>query len=117
MDNFITVARQVWMLFALIGVGALCRRMRLVDEVASRGFVNVLFYFVTPCLIVHVFQRPFDAAMMQQLGLAFAVAFFAHVVAIALAWLTVRSRDADADSGTHADTGSLSAECGKEGIP
>ena len=96
MDNFLTVARQVWMLFALIGVGALCRRMRLVDEAASRVFVNVLFYVVTPCLIVHVFQRPFDAAMMRQLGLAFAVAAFAHVLAIALARLTVRSRDAGA---------------------
>lgn len=96
MDNFWIVARQVWILFALIGAGALARRVKLVDDAACRGFVNVLLHIVTPCLIVHVFQRPFDRAMLSQLGIAFAVASAAHIAVIALSALTVRGRDGSA---------------------
>jgi len=73
MDNFWLVARQVWILFALIGAGALCRRARLLDDASVRGIVNVLVLAVTPCLIVDVFQRPFDPSMLRQLALAFLV--------------------------------------------
>lgn len=90
MENFWIVARQVWILFALIGVGVLCRRTKMIDEPASRGLVNLLLYAVTPCLIIDVFQRPFDAALFGQLAVAFVIAFLAHAAAIMLAYLTVR---------------------------
>ena len=64
MDNLATVASQVGILFALMGVGSLCRRFRLIDARSVKGIVNVLLMVVTPCLIVSVFQRPFDRSMM-----------------------------------------------------
>lgn len=84
MQNLITVATQVGVLFALMGVGALCRRLRLVDEAAIKGIVNILILIVTPCLIVDVFQRPFAPSMMQGFAWAALVAFIAHA-ALALA--------------------------------
>ena len=42
MQNLATVAAQVGVLFALMAVGAVCRRVRLVDERAVKGIVNVL---------------------------------------------------------------------------
>ena len=84
MDNFFIVAKQVWILFALIGAGALCRKTRLVDENSVKGIVNVLVIAVTPCLIVQVFQRPFEPEMLRQLGLSFLVAILAHMTIIAL---------------------------------
>jgi predicted permease len=62
----------------------------MVDEASSRGMVNILLYVVTPCLMIDVFQRPFDPSMFRQLLLAFAVAVAAHLGAIFLANLTVR---------------------------
>ena len=93
MDNFFTVAQQVLILFVLIGAGALMRRTRLVPDRAIEGFVNLLILVVTPCLIVDVFQRPFDPSMLKGLGMAFAIGSLGHVAVIALAYLCVRHRD------------------------
>jgi len=90
MANFLLVAKQVAILFVLIGAGMACRRAKLVDEFAIRGMVNVLILLVTPAIVIDCFQRPFDPAMLHQLGLAFVIATAAHVVAIALAYLTTR---------------------------
>ena len=87
MQNLATVAAQVGVLFALMAVGAVCRRVRLVDEASVKGIVNVLLLVVTPCLIIDSFQRPFDPAMMHGFFWAFAIAVSAHVAIILFARL------------------------------
>lgn len=93
--NFLAVAQQVAILFVLIGAGALMRRMRLLTTGSVEGLVNVLILVVTPCLIVDVFQRPFDPLMLRGLGLAFLIAAAAHVAVIVAALLLVRNGNAD----------------------
>ena len=93
MQNLLTVAAQVGVLFALMAVGAVCRRVRLVDETSVKGMVNVLLLVVTPSLIVDSFQRPFDSSMMHGFFWAFAIASFAHVAIILLARLFSRGDD------------------------
>ena len=93
MQNLATVAAQVGVLFALMAVGAVCRRVRLVDETAVKGIVNVLLLVVTPSLIVDSFQRPFDSSMMHGFFWAFAIASFAHFAVILLARLFSRGDD------------------------
>ena len=95
MDNFLTVAQQVAVLFVLIGAGALMRKTRLLADAGVAGLVNVLILVVTPCLIVDVFQRPFDPAKLKGLGIAFVVAALAHAVLIVLSGFAVRHRDDD----------------------
>lgn len=90
MQNLVTVAAQVGVLFALMGVGALCRRLKLLDEAAVKGIVNVLLLVVTPCLIVDAFQRPFDPSMLRSFGCAFAITAIAHAAIIAVSYLTAR---------------------------
>ncbi len=87
MQNLATVAAQVGVLFALMAVGAVCRRARLIDETSVKGIVNVLILVVTPCLIIDSFQRPFDSSMMHGFFWAFAIAAVAHVVIILFARL------------------------------
>ena len=70
MHDLTTVATQVGVLFALMGVGAACRWFRLVDDGAMKGMVNVLILIVTPCLVVDVFQRPFERAALGALAAA-----------------------------------------------
>lgn len=95
MSNLILVATQVGVLFALMAVGALCRRLKLVDEAAIKGMVNVLVLVVTPALIIHCFQRPFDASKLTALGAAFGISFAAHLALIAVAALFIRHRAVD----------------------
>ncbi len=93
MYNLLTVARQVAALFVLMGFGAVLRRMRLVGDATIDGFVNVLILVVTPCVIIDVFQRPFDDSALASLGMAFLVAVLVHVAAILLAKLCIRHSD------------------------
>ena len=89
MDGFFLVFRQVLVLFALMGVGALARRFKWVDDASARGMVNLLVIVVTPCLVVGAFQRPFEAQMMKHLGLTFVVVAAVHALAILLAYLFI----------------------------
>ena len=89
-DAFFTTARQVAVLFALMGTGALCRRLRLIDDKSVMGLVNILVLVVTPCVIVECFARPFAPSMFAGLGEAFAVAMTVHLVSIAVACFAVR---------------------------
>ena len=94
-ENFLIVAQQVAVLFVLMGFGAVMRKAGFFKENAIDGIVNVLILVVTPCLIVDVFQRPFDPSMLKGLGLAFLIAVLAHVVLILLAKAAVHHRNED----------------------
>ena len=94
-DNFLIVAQQVAVLFVLMGFGAVMRKAGFFKENAIDGIVNVLILVVTPCLIIDVFQRPFDPSMLMGLGLAFLIAVLAHVVLILLAKAVVHHRNED----------------------
>ena len=93
MDNFLTVAQQVAILFVLMGFGVGMRKARFFEGKAIEGLVNILILVVTPCLIMDVFQRPFQPSMLVGLGLAFGVAAVGHLLVIASAYLFVRHPD------------------------
>ena len=95
MENLVTVARQVAILFVLMGFGAGMRKAGFFRENAIDGIVNILILVVTPCLIVDVFQRPYDPGQLRSLGIAFALAVLVHLALIALARLVVRHRSED----------------------
>ena len=90
LDGFLLTAQQVGVLFALMAVGYGCRKTGFLSDAFVKGCVNLLLLIVTPCLIVHVFQRPFSRAMLANLGLALLVAFAAHAVGIVFAELFFR---------------------------
>lgn len=95
MENFFFVATQVGVLFSLMAVGAVCRKLRLLEEASVKGIVNVLVLVVTPCLIVDSFQRPFDPSSLHALVIAFAIAFAAHLAMVGFATVAVLHRKAD----------------------
>ena len=95
MEHLLEVAQQVAVLFVMMGVGAALRRLRMLDDRAVGGMVNLLMFVVTPCVIVDCFQRPFDSAMLGGLGIAFVFASLGHLALIAIAVLCVRCRGED----------------------
>lgn len=94
MTGLVTVAGQVGILFALMSVGFIARKAKLLGDAAVKGFVDLLVVVVTPALVVHAFERPFDPSMLKSLALAFAFAIGGHVAAIVIASLCVRHRNA-----------------------
>lgn len=93
MDNLFLVARQVAILFVLMGFGALMRKTKLVKENAIDSLVNILILVVTPCLIIDVFQRPFNASMLNGLGSAFVFSVAIHLGMILLANFFVKNQN------------------------
>ena len=93
LDGFILTAQQVGVLFALIAVGYVCRKTNFLSDAFVKGCVNLLLLIVTPCLIVHVFQRPFTGTALANLGLALAFAFAAHLIGIVFAEICFRRTD------------------------
>ena len=94
LDSLGLVSKQVGVLFALMVVGFLCNRRKLLNAVAIKGITELLVLIVTPCVIVHSFiQQKFAASLLGDLGWALAVSVFAHVVGAAIAFLCLRDHD------------------------
>ena len=93
LEGFLLTAQQVGVLFTLIAVGYVCRKTNFLSDAFVKGCVNLLLLIVTPCLIVHVFQRPFTGTALANLGLALAVAFAAHLIGIVFAEICFRRTD------------------------
>ena len=88
LDSLVLVSKQVGVLFALMVVGILCNRRKLLNAVAIKGITELLVLIVTPCVIVHSFiQQKFAVSLLGDLGWALAVSVFAHVVGAAIAFL------------------------------
>lgn len=92
-DGFLLTSQQVGVLFTLMAVGYVCRRKGLFSDAFVKGAVNLLLLIVTPCLIIHVFQRPFTKELLANLGMALTTAFFAHGVGLLFAETCFRRVD------------------------
>ncbi len=89
-EGFLLTAQQVGVLFALIFVGYACRKTGFLSRDFVKGCVDFLLLVVTPCLIVHVFERPFSREALANLAFALATAVGAHLAGIVLAELCFR---------------------------
>ena len=93
LESLLVVARQVGILFALMAVGFVCNKRRLLTGEAVKGMVDVLMLIVTPCVIVHAFQRPYEPHLMKGLALALGIAVSAHLLGIAITTAIFRMKD------------------------
>ncbi len=92
-DGFLLTAQQVGVLFALMSVGYISRKSNFLTDAFVKGCVNLLLLVVTPCLIVHVFQRQFSRAALANLGWALAVAVASHLIGMVFAETCFRRVD------------------------
>ena len=94
LDSLGLVSKQVGILFALMVVGFLCNRRKLLNAVAIKGITELLVLIVTPCVIVHSFiQQKFAPSLLGDLGWALAMSVFAHAVGAAIAFLCLHDRN------------------------
>lgn len=93
LSNLLSVGLQVVVLFALMGMGALTRLTRTMDDNSIRGATALLLNFVTPCLLISTFQRDYSPDQLATIGLAAAIGFGFHAISVALAFIFMRDRD------------------------
>lgn len=88
-----TVGGQVLVLFLLMAVGFACGKLKFFTGSGVASITDLLLYVVTPCVIIHSYQRDFDAAMLKGFLIAFVSAVGIHILNILLCSLLIRDKD------------------------
>lgn len=92
-ENLITAATNVGVLYIIVAVGYICDRMGIYTEETAKKTVNFLLYFVASCTLINSFIK--IEATPDTVGkffTAFALAVATHVIAILLNTLTFRNK-------------------------
>lgn len=85
-QNLLTTAQQVFILYILIAVGFFADKFGLYTEKASKLNTNLLFYIVTPLVIVNSFLTIDNSPEnLKNFGIAALLGVAIHVVGIVLA--------------------------------
>lgn len=93
MSIFLRVAEQVLILLILIILGFFLAKVKILNEPGIKCITDVVLLFVTPCVIIQSFIRPFDNEALRGVVFSFFAAAGVHLVFIGLAVLLFRSRD------------------------
>ncbi len=95
LNNFLTVAQNVVMLFLLMAAGYVCRRARILSDVAVKACANVVLYIATPCVIIKSCMREFDPHLFRGFLVTAGVAVATHLALILVAKLCFRGKIED----------------------
>lgn len=93
MEIFFQVFEQVLILLILILLGVVLAKARVLNDAGVRCITDVVLLFVTPCVIINSFIRPFDPATLRGVLLSFLAAAGVHLLFIGMAHLLCRGGD------------------------
>ncbi len=98
-SNMITALNQVIVLYIIVAVGFFCHKSGIYTEKASRMTTDLLFYIVTPAMIVRSFVTiKFSRETLKGLLLAFLAAIIFHGIGILLSELVFRKTEREKSS-------------------
>ena len=112
--SFLTVGQQVLILFALMAVGFVLGKAKLMDDRGSLAMTNLVMYAVSPAMMVVAFQREKNAVDLHNFLVCLLLAVAVHAVSILLAKICLRGRDATCGI---LQFGTVFSNCGFMGYP
>lgn len=112
--SFLTVGQQVLILFALMAVGFVLGKAKLMDDRGSLAMTNLVMYAVSPAMMVVAFQREKNAADLHNFLVCLLLAVAVHAVSILLARVCLRGKDATCGI---LQFGTVFSNCGFMGYP
>ncbi|MBQ9977977.1 MAG: AEC family transporter [Clostridia bacterium] len=92
-SNFLTVFIQVLTLFLFMAFGFVGGKRKIITPGGSKVVADIVLMFVTPCVIINSFRRPFNSGELKKLLLCFALILAIHAVSIAVAHLIFKGDD------------------------
>lgn len=88
LSNMMTALTQVVILYIIVALGFVCHKIGIYTEKASRLTTDLLFYIITPAMIIRSFiNMEYNAESLKGLGLAFLAALIFHGIGIVLSEL------------------------------
>lgn len=92
MSLSITVLNQVLVMFFLMLVGALCFKLKLVNDDGKKQMTSLLLFVVNPMVVINAYQSPFDSQLAKNLFIAFGLAVVSHLISMAIAYIFIRKK-------------------------
>lgn len=92
-QSFFIVGMQVTILFILIALGFFGAKKKMLTDEGIKSINNIMLYFVTPCVVIHAFQREFDPLLLKNLLFCIIAAIISHILCFLLALLLIRNKD------------------------
>lgn len=90
MENFLTVAQQVMVLFLLIAVGFILAKKNVITDNGAKVCSDIALFVATPCVIIRSFCREVSGDLVVDLLLAVGASFLIHGIGIAVGHLCFR---------------------------
>ena len=115
LDYFLTVSKQVVILFMLIAVGFICGKIGFMSKATSKNITDIVLYFVTPCVIINAYQVDFNPEILINLGITALCAIGAHIISIIIVTLVFRGKDIDKKAVLR--FGTVFSNCGFMSLP
>lgn len=93
LENLITAATNVGVLYIIVAVGYICDKTGVYKEETARKTVNFLLYFVASCTLINSFIKiDATADTVGKFFTAFGVSAATHTIAILINMLTFRNK-------------------------
>ena len=115
LNSALKIGGQVVILFILMFVGFISTKTKLITDKSISGFVNVLLYIVTPCLIINSFLSvKFTNDTLKFLLIAAGCAVVSHIIGIAISFII---RDKEETKKSVYRFGTIFSNAGYMGLP
>ena len=90
---FLTVGKQVLILFLLMVVGYILGKAKIITEQGSAGMSSVVMYTAIPAMLIVAFQRELIPSDLGSFGMALLLSLAIHALGILLSRLLIRDPD------------------------
>ncbi len=111
---FLIVSKQLCIMFILMMVGFVCRRIRIIDHHSNNALSNLLLLVVTPSLILNSFQIERTTQLLKEVFLCMGLALLAHILMIIIAQIVIPDTH---PSASMERISAIYSNCGFIGIP
>lgn len=114
MELALILLKQVAIMLIFLGVGAVCRKTKLISAEGNKSISNLVLYVINPILIFVSYQMDFSVNLLKGLGETLILTALGYVIFIVSAMLFVRKNSAE--SGVERFS-VIFSNCGFMGIP
>lgn len=110
-----TILNQTVIMLILIMVGVLCAKLKLISSATNKELSQFVLQVVNPVVIFMSYQKDYEARLVKNLLLTFALSVLAFAVTLAVAYLLIRKKE---DRHTEVERFSaIYSNCAFMGIP
>lgn len=91
-SSFMIVGEQIVIVFALMAIGFICGKCKLINSSISKGLSSIAVNLTIPATILISFHREFDAVLLKDFLFSVAIGAVMYAVCILLSSLTIREK-------------------------